>query len=144
MRIADIKRFRRSVARFGTILLLIWPATEALAQADAELRFTRPAARFTESCPVGNGRLGAMVFGNPDRERIVRLLPALPSAAIFQNGAIGGIRARNGFAIDMTWKDGKIKRLVIHSYDGKICRIALPDHRILSFRTIAGRNYTII
>jgi alpha-L-fucosidase 2 len=35
------------------------------------MRFDRPATRFTESCPLGNGRLGAMVFGNPDRERIV-------------------------------------------------------------------------
>gem|GEM_PF-5405928 len=74
----------------------------------------------------------------------IRLLPALPSAAIFQNGAIRGIRARNGFAIDMTWKDGKIKRLIIHSYDGKTCRIVLPVKRIFPFPTIAGRNYTII
>ena len=41
------------------------------AQADVDMRFDRPAKRFTESCPLGNGRLGAMVFGNPDRERIV-------------------------------------------------------------------------
>ncbi len=26
---------------------------------------------FTESLPLGNGRLGAMVFGNPNRDRIV-------------------------------------------------------------------------
>src|ERR1700722_18773135 len=41
------------------------------AQADVELRFTDPAIHFTESAPVGNGRLGAMVFGNPGNERIV-------------------------------------------------------------------------
>jgi alpha-L-fucosidase 2 len=74
----------------------------------------------------------------------IRLLPALPSAAIFQNGAVRGLRARNGFAVDMTWKDRKINRLIIHSYHGKTCRIALPDKRILSFPTIAGRNYSII
>lgn len=41
------------------------------AQSDQELRFDRPASHFTQSNPMGNGRLGAMVFGNPNRERIV-------------------------------------------------------------------------
>lgn len=35
------------------------------------LLFDAPATEFTESCPLGNGRLGAMVFGRPGRERIV-------------------------------------------------------------------------
>jgi alpha-L-fucosidase 2 len=35
------------------------------------LRFDSPATVFTESLPLGNGRLGAMVFGNPDVETIV-------------------------------------------------------------------------
>jgi alpha-L-fucosidase 2 len=41
------------------------------AQADMELRFADPARQFTESAPLGNGRLGAMAFGNPGNERIV-------------------------------------------------------------------------
>jgi alpha-L-fucosidase 2 len=32
--------------------------------------FTGPAVRWEEALPLGNGRLGAMVFGSPDRERI--------------------------------------------------------------------------
>ncbi len=32
--------------------------------------FTGPAAHWEEALPLGNGRLGAMVFGSPDRERI--------------------------------------------------------------------------
>jgi alpha-L-fucosidase 2 len=35
------------------------------------LYFDSPAENFTESLPLGNGRLGAMVFGNPDVETIV-------------------------------------------------------------------------
>lgn len=35
------------------------------------LVFDRPAESFTASCPLGNGRLGAMVFGRIDEERIV-------------------------------------------------------------------------
>jgi alpha-L-fucosidase 2 len=33
--------------------------------------FNTPAANFTESTPLGNGRLGAMMFGGVDEERIV-------------------------------------------------------------------------
>jgi alpha-L-fucosidase 2 len=38
---------------------------------DICLRFNSPAEIFTESLPIGNGRLGAMIFGNPDVETIV-------------------------------------------------------------------------
>jgi alpha-L-fucosidase 2 len=41
------------------------------AQSDLQLKFDSPASHFTQSIPLGNGRLGAMVFGNPDHERIV-------------------------------------------------------------------------
>jgi alpha-L-fucosidase 2 len=34
------------------------------------LVYDEPAARWTEALPIGNGRLGAMVFGDPRRERI--------------------------------------------------------------------------
>jgi alpha-L-fucosidase 2 len=33
--------------------------------------FDAPATHFTQSCPLGNGRLGAMVFGGVDEERVV-------------------------------------------------------------------------
>ncbi|MDR0455486.1 MAG: glycoside hydrolase family 95 protein [Treponema sp.] len=32
--------------------------------------FDSPAARWEEALPLGNGRLGAMIFGSPDREKI--------------------------------------------------------------------------
>ncbi len=35
------------------------------------LRFSTAATHFTESLPLGNGRLGAMIFGGVDEERIV-------------------------------------------------------------------------
>ncbi|MBI5705484.1 MAG: glycoside hydrolase family 95 protein [Armatimonadetes bacterium] len=35
------------------------------------IAFDKPAERFTESLPLGNGRLGAMVFGGVQRERVV-------------------------------------------------------------------------
>ena len=41
------------------------------AQTDQEIKFDAPATHFTQSIPLGNGRLGAMVYGNPIKERIV-------------------------------------------------------------------------
>lgn len=37
---------------------------------DLELRYDAPAEAWTEALPVGNGRLGAMVFGGAARERL--------------------------------------------------------------------------
>lgn len=41
-----------------------------LAGAPLELWYTKPAGAWTEALPVGNGRLGAMVFGGVVKERI--------------------------------------------------------------------------
>ncbi|MBC7336782.1 MAG: glycoside hydrolase family 95 protein, partial [Clostridia bacterium] len=43
---------------------LVW-AGESL-----RLWYERPAEKWTEALPVGNGRLGAMIFGRTDRERL--------------------------------------------------------------------------
>jgi alpha-L-fucosidase 2 len=40
------------------------------AQADLSLSFDTAARHFTESLPLGNGRMGAMVFGGTRKERI--------------------------------------------------------------------------
>ncbi|MFM7281572.1 MAG: glycoside hydrolase N-terminal domain-containing protein, partial [Planctomycetia bacterium] len=42
-----------------------------LALAGGVLWSPQPAQHFTQSYPVGNGRLGALVFGGTTRERIV-------------------------------------------------------------------------
>ena len=38
------------------------------ATAEHRLLFDTSASHFTESCPLGNGRLGAMIFGGVDEE----------------------------------------------------------------------------
>lgn len=49
--------------------LLIFPLI-AIAQSPLTLHYDKPANTWTEALPVGNGRLGAMVFGNPNEELI--------------------------------------------------------------------------
>jgi alpha-L-fucosidase 2 len=68
----DLTR-RRLLA--GTGLALAWPG---LARADVVVRsddrlalwYEQPAAQWVEALPLGNGRLGAMVFGRPAQERL--------------------------------------------------------------------------
>lgn len=45
-------------------------AAQALCAADPVLWYRHPAQRWGDALPVGNGRLGAMVFGGVDKERI--------------------------------------------------------------------------
>ncbi|MFT3704576.1 MAG: glycoside hydrolase family 95 protein [Agriterribacter sp.] len=40
------------------------------AQKDLQLWYTKPAVQWTDAMPIGNGRIGAMVFGKYDQERI--------------------------------------------------------------------------
>ena len=82
-----MKSRRRMFFRFCSILLLLagcsWVKTDAARPADAlaisagtrwagadRLWYRQPAKEWTEALPVGNGRLGAMVFGNPAHELI--------------------------------------------------------------------------
>jgi alpha-L-fucosidase 2 len=64
--------------RFGlAVALALLAASAPLAEggpADSPftLRYDRPAERWTEALPVGNGRIGAMVFGGVGERVIVR------------------------------------------------------------------------
>lgn len=66
----------KSITNTG-ILLLVWiflaqscnPAGKPSIHKDT-LWYAQPASNWMEALPVGNGRLGAMVFGNPLHERI--------------------------------------------------------------------------
>lgn len=53
------------------LFLLVCHSLICFSQSDQEVKFDAPAKHFTESAPLGNGRLGAMVYGNPNYERIV-------------------------------------------------------------------------
>jgi alpha-L-fucosidase 2 len=52
------------------IVIFILLSAESLFAGKAALWYDQPAAKWEEALPLGNGRLGAMVFGAVDRERI--------------------------------------------------------------------------
>ncbi len=56
----------------------------------SSLWYLKPARRWTEALPLGNGSLGAMVFGKMDEETIDLNLDTLWSGRPYENQAIPG------------------------------------------------------
>lgn len=60
-----------------------------------------------------------------DGSRLVELLPALPSA--WPTGSVSGLRARDGFTLDIQWKDGRLASCTIESTLGKPLTLKYGD-----------------
>ena len=60
-----------NILRSWLSLALLLAAVNARSEDSQTLWFEQPATHFTRSLPLGNGRLGAMVFGGVGEERIV-------------------------------------------------------------------------
>jgi alpha-L-fucosidase 2 len=88
----------------------------------------------------------------------ISLLPALP--AQWPTGAIEGLRARGGFGVDLSWKDGQLEKAVIRSTQDAPCRIRTKkpvriysggkaigtfseEENLVEFQAKAGCNYVI-
>jgi alpha-L-fucosidase 2 len=52
---------------------------------------------------------------------VIDVLPALPKA--WPSGSVKGLRARGGFTVDITWRDGKLVKATIHSDGGHPARL---------------------
>jgi alpha-L-fucosidase 2 len=68
---------------FVTAILILVVTTNLNAQHDMQLWYKQPAVVWTEALPVGNGRLGAMVFGGVEKE-----LLQLNEATLWTGGPI--------------------------------------------------------
>ncbi|UAY54892.1 glycoside hydrolase family 95 protein [Arachidicoccus terrestris] len=99
MFIQIFSRHRRNLLLLGLLLFLsggltattLSSGTNAFIDSnmtpDLTVLFTRPADVFTQAIPLGNGRLGAMVFGRTDTERI-----ALNEITLWSGGPQDGDR----------------------------------------------------
>jgi alpha-L-fucosidase 2 len=60
----------------------------------------------------------------------IQLLPALPSA--WPDGSVTGLRARGGFEVDLTWRNGRLTHGTIRSHLGGNCRISTSEPMVVS------------
>lgn len=65
-----VKKMKLKFLFFHFVFLLVGLDTGLAQQNDVVIKFNTPAKNFTESLPLGNGRLGAMMFGSTEKERI--------------------------------------------------------------------------
>src|SRR3954454_8460460 len=72
----------------------------------------------------------------------IRLLPALPAA--WPAGRVTGLRARGGFEIDLTWKNGGLERTTVRSLLGQPLRLRRGNTLRRFDRTARGATLTLV
>ncbi|MBP5566632.1 MAG: glycoside hydrolase family 95 protein [Bacteroidales bacterium] len=76
-----------------------------------------------------------------NRNGVLEILPALPSS--WPTGSVKGLCARGGFEVDMSWKDGELRSLVILSKAGGPLKYAYAGEAGV-IDTVKGKIYTIL
>lgn len=70
----------------------------------------------------------------------LHLLPALPTA--WHSGSVRGLRARNGFEVDLTWAEGQLRMATVLSHLGNECRVRLSE-QTTTFATQKQKRYSL-
>jgi alpha-L-fucosidase 2 len=65
-----MKHIRTAILIQMVSIILVLSAEQTLAQSRLRLWYDEPASKWTEALPLGNGRLGAMVYGTAPKEHL--------------------------------------------------------------------------
>lgn len=74
----------------------------------------------------GTAGIAEMLLQSHGDSTVIRMLPALPTEAGWQQGNVKGLHARGGFVVDMAWKNGAIATAKVKSLKGEPCNIVVP------------------
>jgi alpha-L-fucosidase 2 len=76
------------------------------------------------------------------QEGVLDLLPALP--AEWPTGSVTGLRARGGYTVDLSWANGKVTHLRVHSTQSGTCQIrGLNESGKTAIKVQAGKTYDL-
>lgn len=70
----------------------------------------------------------------------IRLLPALPPQ--WSEGSVRGLRARGGYAVDLTWRDGKLASVTVHALVGGAVTVRYRD-KAWPVKLASGKEWTM-
>jgi alpha-L-fucosidase 2 len=91
----------------------------------------------------GTAGIAEMLLQSHVKERdshVIQLLPALPS--VWVNGEVSGLKARGGFEVSISWKEGKLESCEIKSLAGADLYVSYGDKLIVR-ETKAGKIYRL-
>lgn len=74
----------------------------------------------------GTAGIAEMLLQSHGKNEVLRFLPALPSSPDWSSGRLKGMRARNGFEVEMEWNNNFLTKAIIISEAGADCYVQLP------------------
>jgi len=126
----------RSMRRFKFTVLILTLTFMSMAQSNAQkggrlkMWYDKPASNWNEALPLGNGRIAAMVFGNPAKEQL-----QLNESSFWSGGP-----SRNDNPVGLEGLDS-IRHYI---FDGNYTRANTLSNKFLTAKQLHGSKFQVI